>query len=87
MKQLKYQLQTIVKELDESGNETERYIYYTVRVPDDESGRALAAKEAYNGVIEEIEVDEEPEAAKPTAEERLTELEEAVNLLLEGATE
>lgn len=85
MKYLEYQLQTIVKELDESGNETERYIYSTVRVPDDESGRALAAKEAYNGVIEEIEVEEEP--APATNEQRITELEEAVNLLLEGATE
>lgn len=90
MKYLEYQLQTIVKELDESGNETECFIYSSVRVPDDESGRALAAKEAYNGVIKEIEVEEtEQEAADatPTNEERLTELEEAVNLLLEGATE
>ncbi len=87
MKQLKYQLQTIVKEQDENGNETIREYFSLVCVPDNESGRALAEKEAYNGVIEEIEVEGEPAAATPTNEQRLTELEEAVNLLLEGATE
>lgn len=81
MKQLRYQLQTIVKELDESGSEIERYIYSTVCVPDDESGRAMAAKEAYNGEIEEYDDGKAAEVIQQTTEERLALIEDAVNVV------
>lgn len=79
MKYLKYELYQST--IEESGE----VITITKALEWSEENAKLAALEAYNGIIEEIEVDEEP--APATNEQRLTELEEAVNLLLEGATE
>ena len=51
-----------------------------------EANEQIAKQEAHNGEIEIVE-DAEAAAPVPTIEERLNELTEAVNLLLEGAQE
>lgn len=52
-----------------------------------EANEEIAKKEAYNGEYT-IEDDGQPEpAAEPTQEERIAELEEALELLLSGVTE
>ena len=76
MKYLTYQLQTVVKELGANGVETERYIYSTVIVPDNENGRALAEREAYNGEYTIIDNGMPEETARPTDAERIAALEE-----------
>ena len=64
-----------------------KYLYKGILVEMgwNEANEETAKKEAYKGeyTIEEVEV-EEP---APTIEERTAALEEAINLLLEGATE
>ena len=51
-----------------------------------EVNEEIAKREAYNGEYT-IEEDGEDESTEPTQEERITELEEALELLLSGATE
>lgn len=56
-------------------------------IPWSEANEETAKAEAYNGEYT-IEDDGEPEpAAEPTPEERIAELEEALELLLSGVTE
>lgn len=56
-------------------------------IPYSEENEAIAKAEAHNGEYT-IEDDGEPEpAAEPTPEERISELEEALELLLSGVTE
>lgn len=76
MKYLTYQLQTVVKELGANGVETERYIYSTVIVPDNENGRELAEREAYNGEYTTVDDGVMEEPVKPTDTERIAALEE-----------
>ena len=52
MKWLKYNIRTVVQEQGMEGNPVEREIFTEACVPDDEKGRALAEKEAWNGIIE-----------------------------------
>lgn len=57
-----------------------------VKMPYSEANEEIAKREAYNGDYE-IEDDGQPEQdAPPPDGERIAELEEAINLLLEGAT-
>lgn len=87
MKKLKYQLRTVVPEKDFDGNIVEREVFTKKTVSDNETGRAMAEIEAYNGVIEEFD-DGKPEPVKtPTQEQRIAELEEALDMLLNGVTE
>ena len=61
----------------------------TVRVemPWSEENEGIAKREAYNGEYS-VEDDGQPEAeAEPTQEDRIAELEEAMELLLSGVTE
>lgn len=51
-----------------------------------EANEALAKQEAYNGVYT-IEDDGQPERFSPTHEQRITELEEALELILSEVTE
>lgn len=46
-----------------------------------------ANREAYNGEYEIYDDGQEEPVAKPTPEERIAELEEALNMLLNGVTE
>lgn len=55
-------------------------------IPYSEDNLAIAQKEAFNGEYT-IEDDGQPEPAEISQEERIAELEEALALLLEGATE
>ena len=52
-----------------------------------ESNYAIALKEAYNGEVTVEDVDAPEPEAPPTTEQRVTELEEAMELLLSGVTE
>ena len=63
MKKLKYQLRTVVPEKDFDGNIVEREVFTKKTVSDNETGRAMAEIEAYNGVIEEFD-DGKPEPVK-----------------------
>ena len=63
MKKLKYTIRTVVTEKDANGNPVEREIFTQAAVSDNEQGRALAEKEAYNGAIEEYD-DGKPEPVK-----------------------
>ena len=49
-KMLKYIHRTVVTEQDMDGNTTEREVLTVMSVPDTESGRALAEKEAYGEI-------------------------------------
>ena len=96
MKWLKYTHRTVVTETDFEGNAVEREVYTEMAVPDNENGRALAEKEAYDGIIEEYD-DGEPEADGSGSMDMAAEidalkksnaeLQEALDLLLSGATE
>lgn len=74
MKWLKYTFRTVENEQDAEGNAVEREIFTVASVPADEQGRALAEKEAYDGVIEEYD-DGQPEPVhEPTTDEILNAL-------------
>lgn len=74
MKWLKYTHRTVVTETDFEGNAVEREVLTEMSVPDNENGRVLAEKEAYNGEIT-VEDDGEPEPVnEPTTEELLNAL-------------
>lgn len=64
MKRLKYTFRTVVQEPDIEGNPMEREIFTEMSVPDNESGRTLAEKESYDGVIIPYD-DGEPDPAVP----------------------
>ncbi|MBR6525480.1 MAG: hypothetical protein IKT57_05875 [Clostridia bacterium] len=68
MKWLKYTYRSVVQEQDMEGNPVEREVFTEMAVPDNENGRALAEKEAYDGVIEEYD-DGQPEPVKPETDE------------------
>lgn len=59
---------------------------YPVSISWNEANEQIAKQEAHNGEITPYE-DGEAAAPVPTIEERINELTEAVNLLLEGAQE
>lgn len=63
MKKLKYQLRTVIPEKDFNGNIIEQESFTWKTVSDNETGRAMAEIEAYNGVIEEFD-DGKPEPVK-----------------------
>ena len=87
MKKLKYQLRTVAYEKDSDGNIMERESFTWKMVTDNEAGRAMAEQEAWGGVIEEFD-DGKPEPVKmPSQEQRIAELEEALDMLLNGVTE
>lgn len=74
MKWLKYTHRTVVKETDFEGNAVEREVITEMSVPDNENGRALAEKEAYNGEIT-VEDDGEPDPVhEPTTDDVLNAL-------------
>lgn len=68
MKRLKYTFRTVVQEPDMEGNPVEREIFTEMSVPDNESGRTLAEKESYDGVIIPYD-DGQPEPVKPKTDE------------------
>jgi hypothetical protein len=73
MKWLKYTHRTVVKETDFEGNAVEREVFTEMSVPDNESGRVLAEKEAYGEIT--VEDDGEPEPVnEPTTDEILNAL-------------
>lgn len=85
MKIIKYSLCTTV---DVSTNDTPVWenILFPVEMGWNETNEEIAKREAYNGEYIIVEVpDVEP--VMPTQEDRIKELEEALALLLSGATE
>lgn len=78
-----------------------KYIYYKMQIPGDtdavklsdvrlsysESHLAIAQKEAYHGEYTVVDDGMPEPVAEPTTEERIAELEEALELLLSGVTE
>lgn len=86
MKWLKYTFRTVVTGTDMEGNPVERETVTEACVPDNESGRALAEKEAYGEITPHDDGQEEPEQ-QPTPEQRIAELEAALEMLLSGVTE
>ncbi len=86
MKTIKYNLCTEVNHSTEEKPDIEE-ILYPVTMDWSEYNEEIAKKEAYNGEYT-IEDDGQPEAeVQPTQEERITELEEALTMLLNGVTE
>ena len=85
MKILKYNLCTRANHGTEEAPVWEE-ILYPVEMGWNEANEEIAKLEAYNGeyTIEDDGVEEE---AAPTQEERITDLEEALALLLSGVTE
>lgn len=74
MKWLKYTYRSVVTEQDMGGNTVEREVFTEMAVPDNENGRALAEKEAYNGKIT-VEDDGKPDPVKePTTDDILNAL-------------
>jgi hypothetical protein len=86
MKILKYNLCTIVNHGTEEEPKIEE-ILSPVEMGWNEANEEIAKKEAYNGEYT-IEDDGQPEPeAQQTPEERIAELEEALDMLLNGVTE
>lgn len=85
MKVLKYNLCTRVNNCTEETPEWED-VLFPVTMGWNEVNEEIAKREAYNGEYT-IEEDGMEENTKPTPEERIKELEEALALLLSGATE
>ena len=88
MKILKYQLMTETNHgTEEEPNIVQTFTDCKLSCSDNrfEAAYALAKREAYTGEVT-VEDVEEPEA-QPTTEQRVTELEEAMELLLSGVTE
>ena len=85
MKAIKYKFLSaeVNRGSDEKPNMEQIFLNKTV--PWNETNEELAKREAYNGEYT-VEDDGQPEP-EATAEERITELEEALNLLLSGVTE
>lgn len=95
MKWLKYTFRTVVTEMDPDGNEAQREIFSEASVPDNERGRALAEKEAHGEIVsyddglpetdgsDSLDMAAEIDALKKSN----AELQEALDLLLSGATE
>lgn len=85
MKAIKYKFLTaeVNRGSDEKPNMEQIFLDKTV--PWNETNEELAKREAYNGEYT-VEDDGQPKP-EATAEERITELEEALNLLLSGVTE
>ena len=79
MKYIHYQTQM--------SSEDEEVVLSDVKMNYSEPNLVIAKREAYNGEYT-IEDDGQPEpVVKPTQEERIAELEEALELLLSGVTE
>ena len=87
MKKLEFEMRNVNIESGINGEPIEVVTFSTLSVPDTEAGRAYAEEYSWNGVITPFEDDEPEEEAPQSAEERIAELEEALRLLLEGATE
>lgn len=89
MKIIKYQFLSceINRGTEEEPNMEQVFLEKAIECSDDafESNYALALREAVDGEVT-VEDVEEPEA-QPTTEQRVTELEEAMELLLSGVTE
>lgn len=87
MKWIKYTLRTIVADgADENGNPIEREILTPKAMLDTEENRAVAEGEAY-GEITPYDDGQEESEQQPTPEQRIAELEAALDLLLSGVTE
>lgn len=85
MKYLVYQLVCYMEQFNQETEQTEKIQELaTIKTPYSESALEEAKNIAYKGeyTIEEVE-----EPVEETLEERTAALEEAINLLLEGATE
>lgn len=89
MKVIRYEAmgKTIVALAKEDGTyeDTTQDLLFTVERPYSEQNEALAQQEAYNGAYT-IEQTDEPETLQ-TNTQRITELEEALAMLLSGVTE
>ena len=77
MKWLKYTYRTVLQEQDTEGNPVEREVFTEMAVPDNENGRALAEKEAYNGVIVPYD-DGEPEPEAPADDDEYADMAAAI---------
>lgn len=90
MKVIRYKVigKTIVAIAKEDGTyeNVEQDLLYGVERPYSEQNEELAKNEAYNGEYT-IEDDGQPAEPKASNEERITELEEALAMLLSGVTE
>lgn len=85
MKIIKYSLCTTV-DVSTTGTPVWENILFPVEMGWNETNEEIAKREAYNGEYVIVEVpDVEP--VTPTQEERITDLEEALALLLSGVTE
>lgn len=85
MKVIKYYLCTTV-DVSTTGTPMWENVLFPVEMGWNETNEEIAKREAYNGEYTIVEVpDVEPNM--PTQEERIKELEEALALLLSGATE
>lgn len=85
MKIIKYSLCTTV-DVSATGTPVWENILFPVEMGWNETNEEIAKREAYNGEYVIVEVpDVEP--VTPTQEERITDLEEALALLLSGVTE
>ena len=85
MKVIKYYLCTTV-DVSTTGTPMWENILFPVEMGWNETNEEIAKREAHNGEYTIVEVpDVEPDM--PTQEERIKELEEALALLLSGATE
>lgn len=62
-------------------------LYLEKHMPWSVETEQFAKEEAYNGEYEIYDDGQEEPVAKPTPEERIAELEEALNMLLNGVTE
>ena len=95
MKMLKYTSRTVITETDMHGNPVEREIFTEMAVSDNESGRALAEKEAWGEIAayddgqEKTETDSMPtlENRVATLEESNAEMTETLDMILSGVTE
>ena len=85
MKVIRYNLCTTV-DCGTDGVPLWEEVLFPVAMGWNEVNEEIAKREAYNGEYT-IEEDGEDESTEPTQEERITELEEALELLLSGATE
>lgn len=87
MKWLNFNTKDVYTEIGEDGAPFEREVITSMSVRNTEDGRAYAEEHSYDGVITPYDDGEPEPVVEPTAEERIAELEEALSLLLEGATE
>lgn len=85
MKIIKYNLKTMVNHGSEKDPEWEELLT-PVELGWSESNEQIAMREAAGGIYQ-IEDDGMAEEPKRSQEERITELEEALEMLLSGATE